>query len=462
MKMLSRAHVPTIEAGTFPQRPQTAASIASSTTPAIHNPVRGHHDSRLVSAAARLDVPQNPAAPFVSPDHRASLDARPATTVAAMMHPPSHFTTSRKSDAGNQGLQPGEVQPQKSINLFTPRPLVIPAATSQHYSQLLPPRRELPFEKARPSPQSSAPRVLRSATKASGKPKPKPSKPASSTNKAKKAPTRKRVSTASQSAASKRRRSSAKGTKKAFNEAAVAAVDESQVSHSDAGHVERGDTPVPSIEDLLNRDNNVMPHEQARNKNIDTQALLTRAEEVRISGLGMLPTEEVSPPKQPASEHASFSQANLAPVGVHFPSVGRIEVPSSSRALAPFSPAEPVPPLFPCTPANQLINPSTPSAPLAQHTIDTAPQPLPRDALTLFSSITNAYDLLIRHPAFANSDANLAAWTALPPQQRKEAIDTFVCDQYMDKTGGFEALVKVMDGVWQASIVWPELYKNSI
>ena len=379
------------------------------------------------------------------------------------MPPPSHLTNHAQSDAGSRALQPAESQTRTSIDLYTPRHAVVPTATSQHYSQLLPPKRELPFERPRASTtQASTSRQLRSATKDLEEPRPASSKPPSATNKTKKAPARKRASTASQSAASKRKRSSAKTTKKPAEEAEALA-ENSQEAPADTDYVGRGNTPVPSIEDLFNNhDKESDTAQKVSNKNIDTQALLARAEEVRMSGLSMIPQGGRFPTKESPRDYVSYDQAKQHFAGVHFPSITRVEVPSSSGALAPFSPAKPASAILPCTPANQLINPSTPSAPLAQHTIDTAPETISKNATTLFSDITDSYSLLMQHPAFANSDANLAAWAVLPAQQQKEAIETFVCDQYMDKSGGFEALVKMMERTWQASIVWPEVYRSSI
>ena len=379
------------------------------------------------------------------------------------MPPPSHFTNPTHPLTGHGESQREENKPRTSIDLYTPRPSIIPTAASQHYNQLLPPKRELPFERPRAiTSQPPTSRLLRSATKDPEEREAASFKPPNTINKTKRAPARKRASTASQSAASKKKKSSAKATKKAAEEAEPA-VENPKEAPADAHHVGSGDTLVPSIEELLiGHDHDSKCLQQVSNKDIDTQNLLVRAEEVRTSSLNVILGGYTAPAKDPTRDHVGSHQAKQHFAGLEFPSNARVEVPASSSALAPISPAKPAPALLPCTPANQLINPSTPSAPLAQHTVDTVPEPVSEDANTLFSDITDAYGILMRHPAFANSDSRLAAWAALPAEQQKKAIETFVCDQYLDKTGGFEALVKVMEETWQASIVWPEVYKNGI
>ena len=467
MKMLSRAQVPTIEAGTFPARPQTAFNAAPSKSASL---AESQVDTRPYSAAARLDISQNPAASLVSPDRILDLNKRPATAISTMMPPPSHFLNPTQGNAGRAGNQQYESQPRAPIDLYTPRPSMVPAVTSQHFSQLLPARRELPFEKTDSSPHSSTPyvastpRVLRSATKPSEEPEPTPVKQSSSSNQTKKAPVRKRASAASQNAASKKNARPAKVTKTASKGAASSAAKSRTLLQKQA-ELQKEETPVPSIEEVLIRKQpQAAPDSVHKSNDIDTQALLIRAEDVHNSGLRMICTKDVSPSKQPALEHPTVYSAGQSSAAPQFHPVSQVQVPVSSapQTQAPISPLKTASATYPCTPANQTINPSTPSAPFAQHIVDAAPDPLSQESPNPLANITSAYDTLLQDPAFADPDSKLASWAALPDDQRKEALNTFICNQYLDETGGFQRLCELMTHSWETSIVWPEVYKRSI
>jgi hypothetical protein len=461
MKLLSRAQVPTIEAGTFPQRPQTATSTGLLNT-AGHLQV----DNRPVSAAANLGA-EKVSKSTISPEEATKAFQRPVTAVSSLMPPPSRFTSAVKpgtvdlqclqsqhdtswalttakvdnfteADA-SKGGSCLDIGPATTISLYTPRPSAASATTSQHFRQLLPPKRELPFEKSKPESRSSSSRVLRSATKDSAEPEASVPKPTNVSTKSQKAQGRKSATTSSQPSIQKRKRTYAKSS--AASDTAPSAK-KGQSTRAKPPQAKREDSPLPSIEEVLEDQN---PRGIQESKSVDTQDLLSRAEQVHSSGL-----------HTSAAKPIAFEEPNPSLNDTFAP---RVEVPDSSADAVASCTTKPGANHFPCTPASQLINPSTPSAPVICHTVDTAPAPASDE--NPFSTVADAYSLLMRTPAFAHSDPKLASWTALPEHQQLEALKNFMCEQYDDKTGRFQQLCKMMERTWEATIVWPEVHKGS-
>ena len=194
MKILSRANIPTLEAGAFPaHRPQTAPKLSSSRGIGIDDSV-SHHTNRPISTVA--DSGQ--ALQNVGWRANAAMSSTSVSGVAqassyVMQVPPSRLATPGQPDHSyhshgaasrssprfhNAGLERNSLVPSSSsktlvtehvadiqsdvyktpshesshptqVNVYTPRPFAAPATPSLGLDQALPPRRELPFKVAK-------------------------------------------------------------------------------------------------------------------------------------------------------------------------------------------------------------------------------------------------------------------------------------------------------------------------
>ena len=470
MKLLSRARIPTIEAGTFPQRRTTAEANVN------------HVETRPTTAPVLLHSSSG------APD----LANRPATAISSLMPPPmdashrqplaplstNHNNRQQAIDNGNktrtgpitemtaaQVKDLANANALSAINLYNSRPSAAPVLNSQHFSQLLPPKRELPFEKTAhfAATPFAISRTLRSASKAAVEAQASPSKPVKAPAKTKRTSTSKTSAGSSQTASQKRKRNTSK-VQEADAEPTWSAA--KKKTKSAAPKLVEEEPPVPSIDEIWNSGE----HENLDGEcagTIDTQALLARAEQVRTAGLEVSQRRTTSPIKHTLPAFPNAMVASMPVQGSAGDEIVAIDldvaVPHRSGPVIPTSPAK-INELatFPCTPAHQLmLNPSTPAAPLVQHTIDTAPDPACTAGADLFNKVQDAYLLLMQHPAFANSDEQIAAWMALPTEQRKQALQQFMAEQYMNRDGGFETIVKVLSECWETVVVWAEVYRRS-
>lgn len=485
MKMLSRFQVPTIEAGTFPHRPQTAGPAISK---AVEQPVSAGPlstrpftavraisltDSRQIASATLKPVFVEAAKLSAPQLHTGQVDNSIATSCQELSRAPVVEVSPSTPHTHFSGAS-AESQPPAAISLYTPRPSVAPSLESQHVSQMLPPRRELPFEKSKAVERPVSARVLRSASQPSPSPERGTSKEAE--EQAQKQQARKTNTTDSHLPGAKRNRSPAKKSAEETKPKQAA----KRARQSRAKKADDPTTDLPSIQDVLEKSVGTDRGLPNTSKALDTQALLTRADALNR------PKQSRSPDKVdiPMQEHAGGARklGNINPVDKPVTEAHslQVEVPASSAPAVPepsvsapaplLSPLKSAATAYPCTPANQMLspNPTTPVAPTVQHTMNaaTATAPLIPDTTPMTSP---AYVALLKHPLFTppNSDSNgthgLEGWSSLPASDQQTALQTWICEQYEDKEANapFLQLCKTLGEMWETSVVWPDVYKET-
>ncbi|KIX98410.1 uncharacterized protein Z520_05711 [Fonsecaea multimorphosa CBS 102226] len=125
--------------------------------------------------------------------------------------------------------------------------------------------------------------------------------------------------------------------------------------------------------------------------------------------------------------------------------------------------------LPPCTPADQIIsNPATPASPVAQAHTTAPPQPttslphrrepqsstLPVPATdTFLLGLHTAQQCLSDDPAFdlSSAQSRLAAWLKLPESTQTTTLRAYFCELIM--TEGFSQLCKTVDMFWEGAIL---------
>ncbi|RMD39992.1 hypothetical protein DV735_g5134, partial [Chaetothyriales sp. CBS 134920] len=404
MKLFSRAGVRPVEAGTFPSRPRTTVSNDSTTAVAPAAQCQSL-SSRPATAVSYSTVVSAPAAV-----------QRPSTCSSSLMPPPSHFSAPPGAGEHNaassvsgplqrtvngftpdsyRALGPGPVAPsvdgkssstpcigetvslldqgKSTIEPYVPRPSTVPDAHSQHLSQILPPKRDLPFEKK--TDISRAPlKELRSRKRPSAEPaisadsgktdrdnvpvdvQAEPQGSPQSTSKRRQPPAR---ASSARSSTSKKARTTRKKVNKPSPKAAAMP--------------KQADLSVPSIEDHLHPVETGVPQNSMLE---ETQALLERAA-ARL---------------QRRSTRSSTAQ------GVHDPSKGL------TSALDP------------------TVSCSTATA---------VPENAGSKAL---DDMAMAYSELMQQAEFANSGDKLEGWAnGQSTDVQKSAIDKFICDAYQDR-----------------------------
>ncbi|KEF52206.1 uncharacterized protein A1O9_11833 [Exophiala aquamarina CBS 119918] len=132
---------------------------------------------------------------------------------------------------------------------------------------------------------------------------------------------------------------------------------------------------------------------------------------------------------------------------------------------------------FPCTPADQIIqthtprpaavaaDPVSPSKQVHRHEeqAQTIParsfsidhQSTPDRAPTVVHTSDAEKNELAHGSPFANSDASLRAWATLPPEIRNPALRDFVCQSIMQPS--FVDLCKALENVWETTLLEPRL-----
>jgi hypothetical protein len=451
MKILSRFQIPTIEAGSFPQRPRTAGSAVSTAVNPQISPVKvDTRPSTAIPSISQTNSRQIAAAPvatFLSDASRMPPPPQPALSGINSQTAPDTWNTRTPSAAPQDGVIL-DSQPPATITTYTSRPSAAPTLESQHLSQELPPTRELPWEKSKTAQGPAQSRVLRSASHASLSPEPATAK--ESALKTKKAPARKAKDAVVEPATTKRKRAPSKKAKEALKPAQASK--KARTGKDNNGSI---DGDVPNILEVL-RDTGCAPGgDHTSNKTLDTQALIARAEALNnpktpsprkrdhvllesivqtAVGVDTTATTEVDEETQSEPDQATHRDALIEDR-----SDIRIEVPASSapaisKALeqasvaltSPLKRINTMPEITPgaltslikpnlpfaCTPANQFLTPepAAPTAPATEHTKDIPPGPTPFSAsppsphpavlLTTTPNRSAAYNALLSHPLF--------------------------------------------------------------
>lgn len=464
MKLFSRANVPTLEAGTFPaQRPGTATSNGSA------------------NAAASMSVSTRPATATGSiinstsrffPNHMQNTVERPITASASVMMPPPRMNTTMSAESkkpendiapyngtpaicqtidnflakankvGPETLPANHLENQNeqaaksAIDLYTPRPSTAPEATSQHLSQL-PPRRDLPFTKRGSGGRISAsrPSGLEDASCASG-PKTK--------HQAAQAPElvgeagsqeEQSIDKALQPGPVKRKRPATRAsTKKQASTESVAKKPRAAASRKKKGKETKESTPVPSVEELLEKHAVDTSGEQAIDaKAMDTQALLDK--------IGHLQNEKMQGGIE--QDHRKRVQVEVAAASV--------EVPDSQASLSAEQPSH-LTDLLPCTPADKLIKPGTPLAPAAVHTANILPTPDDSSPVKHPSRTKHASGVdLEADPKFTDWKQKGNDWAAQSDVDKQKRVKDFARQCLWDDD--FMELCKVMEPLVETAMM---------
>ncbi|RMZ90094.1 hypothetical protein DV736_g2655, partial [Chaetothyriales sp. CBS 134916] len=452
MKLFSRAGVRPVEAGTFPSRPRTAVSNDSPTGVAPTAQCQSV-SSRPAMATSYSTVVT---APSAMPRH--------STYLSGLMPPPSHFsappgagerivrpsvpdnihTTSNSSAheflgvLGSNSVAPsakgkssstpwiGESvsllnQGRSTIEPYVPRPSTVPDKYSQHLSQILPPKRELPFGKKIDSSRE-APKELRDWKRVSAEPavstvsgkagednglvntSPESQGSPQGTSRRRRPPPR--VSS-SRSAAPKKSRS----TKKRVNKPTL----------KTRPMPKQPDLTVPSIEEHLH-DGEIPALKTSMLE--DTQALLERAA-------------------------ARLQKGSIQRSIAHGATTNRPGEEDDNHAVAA---------LYTQSGTDQ----DAPKHPMSHedHTTSRSTATTPQNAgSAAVDDMAMAYSQLMQQPEFDNSEDKMEGWAnGHSAEARKAAIDKFICDAYQDKR--FWTLCRLLEGRVDALMIWPKVLSN--
>lgn len=505
MKMLSRANVPTVEAGTFPTqrlqslpRPPTtniltphesASQIGVSNEapasyargplslrndtpndalrthfpaglltmpPPSHPPVAmdpvQYHSAVHSSTLEQLQMQQNSGARNECPKSNISLST--ATTLVAtkdhqlpntiMSHGSGTMTRPQQADLDRQ-----------RIDRYTPQRPSNASRVEQDVGLSMPPRRDLPFpirkwgtngQDSPKSPDNRAPASCRNQPREVTEPleaEVDGSRSVSSTAKGK----RKRAPT------------KAAPTVKTTVKKPRAATTRKKVSAKPP----QPETPVPTLEELLQRPGYSSLRCTTRSLRIpDAQKAHPATEQksnVKVS---------ISEPSSPTREVGQAGSPSL---------VGTIRrmTRSASRSLAHIptremrEPREPDSNVYrsePCTPADQIIAPRTPDPPAASAYPSAAMEPaatpatdareqasvnLPSSPQIPDALLHQAHCILASDPQFANAHERLHAWSSLPEPTRNTAVNSYFCRLIMDPN--FGKLCKTVDLFWEGVLL---------
>jgi len=326
-------------------------------------------------------------------------------------------------------------QKNASIDLYEPRPSTAPAIESQKLSDMLPPKRELPFAKS----------VLERSTISSKKAKRSNQKreaqrPTTAEAVVEQAPEMSQSKT-SQPAP---RSSQARPKKQASSRSRKAPDSQNAIS------------PILGVTDLLKRSPQSAKEVASVSRAIDTQALLDSVDQRRKS-----PRIEGDPKEVEMVQNGSTAEGDNSGIGAvaaggmatlfeetqETPpaNVPVIQVRDSQEKGGP-------------NPRNQASHGSTASTPVAESTSTTGRLPLaerPSSVATLtlapprdFHASTTSSPLatLLADPNFAGQ-SRLGAWAQSPEAERRAALETFICQNLQDEN--FLTLCKDLSGTWQ-------------
>lgn len=505
MKILSRANVPTVEAGSFPSnRPQQP----------VQHPTPTHilPDDSASQIGGCNPVPQS----FATNVHLGSeLNLAPhsfltqgaAATAAAHSMPPPMLQRPSNHSLGQLPTMKNSISRatgnQSNLSVTTGTTLVpaigalshasevntgyrgrasqlevnntVPAQREAHQYEtdltdpsaglLLPPRRELPFIKAKPATEVRSPHNTTITTTGvadqtanishNGMTEPPEASDrgqdqAPSVNKGKS----KRVATKTGARPPTAKKPRAPATRK----------------KPPTKRVVKNKTPVPSVEDLLQR--------SEVGRWTRSRSLLATQNQSPKHGKSRV-VEELVGDTMSGNQAAQISPSRESNRQCAEPALMHLDDTELEIEETPMEPES----AFPCTPADQIIQTHTPRPPIAA--LDSVPprkqtpkhkEQIQKGPPALFANInggvstdnapTMVYPLadmdvrLGRNSQFANADASLEAWATLPPEIRNPDLRDFVCRSIMQPH--FVDLCKALETVWETTLLEPRLRERNL
>jgi hypothetical protein len=350
-----------------------------------------------------------------------------------------------------------------SVNLYEPRPSTAPVIESQGLSEMLPPKRDLPFSKPVPRRESKGSRNRKPISEITlavlalkeNKEIPVQSSQPSDTQE---------LETQSAPPTAKSRRALAKKAPPRIAKKPTAPRSRKKATSL------RGASPVPSVQELLTRSQVSAKDVATTSKTIDTQVLLARVEErqavatchnpVSKNNLAFHFAQEATTVAQEESSEASLAGPRLtageqatevslfeerAPgakifmavagvCGSHEGHQNPLQALSASGQENPpgFSATAPDPPLV--------------CEALLEQPQNIAPQPCEPSAQNPANPLVGPLTSLLQDPDFASSPS-LAQWAEDPEEERRLSLESFICRSVRDEN--FFKLCKDLDGTWQ-------------
>lgn len=369
----------------------------------------------------------------------------------------------RRPTSSNTWSAPVTSLSHEHINLYEPRPSTAPVIESQELSDMLPPKRDLPFPKPVPRRGSKASKSTKYTAK-TALPKENDGIPASSSRPS----TSQELETQSAPPTAKSKRAPArKASARVTKKAAAPRVRKKAVSVLEA-------SPVPSVEELLKRSQESVKGVTTISKAIDTQALLDQVEERQVLttrqnmvGKYILQPSVAQEALVVAHQHSvEASIARARPTGGE---LGR-DLPLSQ---------EPAPHAkifnfvtevhdsqqdhhIPSQAVSDLDQGTLSDCPAPAPSTPFAPQALAEEPQSLASTfcepsvhppaspLTGPLASLLRDPDFAQSP-NLAKWAQKPEEERRTSLETLICRSIQDEN--FFKLCKDLGGTWQRALL---------
>ncbi|KAK5050623.1 hypothetical protein LTR84_003905 [Exophiala bonariae] len=486
MKLLSRANVPAVEAGSLPQNkprqpvqiqaptnilPEDSASQIGGFHPLpqsygmsadLGSDVNRATHSMLISGGSAIATARNMPPPILRPSIH-PLGQPPtmkdSTNFTVGNHSTLSMTTGTTLVPGIHTFQalPPDATAQHRIIATRPEVKIIvpsPSQPNEHDTHrherddlkgptsglLLPPRRELPFIKAKSATNTKSSHIPTLATSRADEPCTTSTiENDQSSHTARGRPKRAAIKTPAKPPAAKKPRATTTRKKPAPKKAS------------------KKETPVPSVEDLLNRSE---PSRWTRSRSL--LATQKQLPEQRTQQQGDVQVEDITRGDQvsqilpPRDRDEQRAQPEIE------------ETPVDTRDT------------YPCTPADQIIQTHTPRLPTAPsgssspekqiHLQEEQGQNTPFGLLATISygssrqkspsvphGATNVENQLVPGSDSTSTNANLAAWAALPPEIRNPVLRDFVCESIMQP--GFIDLCKELENMWETTLLEPRLRK---
>ena len=346
------------------------------------------------------------------------------------------------------------------INLYKPRPSTAPVIESQGLSDMLPPKRDLPFPNPVPGNRS---KVL-ITTKGTAEttlpvlaPKDANQFPASFIQPF----NSQELETQSAPPTANPRKGPAKNAARVTKKPAATRPRKKAVRA-------RPTSPIPSVEELLRRSQESAKDVTKLSTTIDTQALLARVEERQalatcpdpVDKHKVGPGQEATVVPQPGQSRASVAQV-LLPGGKQVMEISMYEEPTPQAQSfqcvttihGPLERNHNSPQVVPATghgnpPDLPFTAPQSPSVrrPLSAQPQSIAPAPSKPAVQPLVNPITGPLTSLLRDPDVAGFP-DLVDWAKDPEAERHISLETWICRNIQDEN--FFKLCKELTGTWQ-------------
>lgn len=502
MKMLSRANVPTLEAGSFPvQKPHTVP-------PHPHSNLLTPNDSasqigtsqedpksydqagalaQVTSSSTRCLRTAGPARPTMGPPafvpsamdtahHRASgesstmgpsrsrqsLAIQPEaprsnvslSTATTLVNSKDNFTVQNTSVArdayGSTSNAQGEAS-QLRMNLIGHQQSTTTPAQMQDSALGLPPKRTLPFRRTESTARDHPACATESRATHINEKNELGNPPAPAEGREPLA-----ASMSAPPAKGKRKRGAAKTTTVKKPRAPA-------TRKKAGGKAAEGDQPVPTVEQLLQQ-SDITLFPRTKPQNVETKRTEISDSEprsIRYEG-GATASPSLGAPNRRVTRSASKALVSAAE--------GQ-NVTEGAPDLARDNP---------CTPADQMIVSLTPGSPEAQHSRDDAlPQNdlarsrheippssfacadlLPKKPEAPIDQIMSALNGLEGDPEFASAFERLHAWTNQSDADRSAALKAYLCRLILDP--GFGSMCKFLDSWWETEILKAKLERRTL